>query len=87
VALAVAGGGFALAGTVPATAATSVGTATPTCTDTWVGGGAKVLWTVAQNWSTGHVPGPSDNVCMSMFAIVTAKTGRSAFTPCRSERR
>ena len=66
VAMAAASGGLALAGTVPAAAAAS------TCTDSWVGGGSKVLWNIAQNWSTGRVPGAADNVCMSPFAFVTA---------------
>lgn len=48
------------------------GSAATGCTDTWVGGGAKVLWNVAQNWSTGKVPGPTSDVCISAFVFVTA---------------
>ena len=44
----------------------------PACTDTWTGGGPKVLWGIAQNWSTGRVPGLADDVCMTTFAFVTA---------------
>ena len=69
VAMAAASGGVLLAGTGAAAAATKAATS---CTDTWVGGASKVLWTVAKNWSTGHVPGPADNVCVTPFIIVTA---------------
>jgi hypothetical protein len=62
---------LALAGAGPAAAATRAATA-PACTDTWVGGAPKVLWNVAQNWSTGKVPGPASDVCISDFMIVTA---------------
>jgi hypothetical protein len=44
----------------------------PACTDTWTGGGPKVLWGIAQNWSAGRVPGAADDVCMTAFAFVTA---------------
>jgi hypothetical protein len=60
-----------LAGAGPASAATRAAAA-PGCTDTWVGGAPKVLWNVAQNWSTGKVPGPASAVCISDFVIVTA---------------
>jgi hypothetical protein len=67
--MAAATGGVLLAGTGPAAATTKAATS---CTDTWIGGAPKVLWTVAKNWSTGHVPGPADNVCVTAFIIVTA---------------
>jgi hypothetical protein len=40
--------------------------------DTWVGGGTKDVWNEADNWSTGRVPGPSSDVCVSAFVTVTA---------------
>lgn len=60
----IATGGAALAVTGPAAAAS--------CTVSWVGGGSTTLWTNAQNWSTGQVPGPASDVCMTPFAFVTA---------------
>ena len=61
--------GFVAAG--PAAAAAG-GPAAMGCTDTWVGGGPKVLWNVAQNWSSGRVPGPASDVCVSAFVFITA---------------
>jgi len=46
--------------------------AAPSCTVSWVGGGSTTLWTNAQNWSTGQVPGPASDVCMTPFDFVTA---------------
>ena len=63
--------GAFLAGAGPAAAATG-GAAGTGCTDTWTGGGPKVLWNIAQNWSTGKVPGHSSDVCLSAFVFVTA---------------
>lgn len=60
----IAVGGAALAAAGPAAAAS--------CTVSWVGGGSTTLWTNAQNWSTGQVPGPASDVCMTPFAWVTA---------------
>lgn len=62
----------ATGGTVLAAAGTALGSSAPACTVTWKGGGATTLWTNAQNWSTGQVPGPASDVCMSPFAFVTA---------------
>jgi hypothetical protein len=59
-----------VAGGAPALAAS--GLTAPRCTVTWTGGGSKVLWNIAQNWSTGQVPGATSDVCMTPFAIVTA---------------
>jgi hypothetical protein len=71
--MAAAASGLIVAGAGPAAAAPAVRSgAAAACTDTWVGGAPKVLWTDAKNWSTGHVPGPASNVCMTAFAIVTA---------------
>jgi hypothetical protein len=69
--VAVAAVGGAVAGAGPAAAAIRAAGA-PACTDTWVGGAAKVLWNVAANWSTQKVPGPASDVCISDFVIVTA---------------
>jgi hypothetical protein len=63
--------GACVAGTAQAAAAIS-GSAGTGCTDTWTGGGPKVLWNIAQNWSTGKVPGPTSDVCLSAFVFVTA---------------
>ena len=54
-----------------ALAATGIAAA-PSCTVSWVGGGSTTLWTNAQNWSTGQVPGPASDVCMTPFDFVTA---------------
>jgi hypothetical protein len=71
VAVAAATGGTVLAaGPAAASARDSAATA---CTVTWTGGGATTLWTNAQNWSTGQVPGSASDVCMSPFAFVTAR--------------
>ena len=67
--------GLAVPATVIATggaALAAVGQADASCTVTWVGGGSTTLWTNAQNWSTGQVPGPTSDVCMTPFAFVTA---------------
>jgi hypothetical protein len=63
----IATGGAAVAATAAASSS-----ATPACTVTWVGGGSTTLWTNAQNWSTGQVPGPVSDVCMTPFTFVTA---------------
>ena len=39
--------------------------AASSCTVHWTGRGDGQLWTDARNWSTGKVPGPSDNVCIA----------------------
>jgi hypothetical protein len=69
VAVAAATGGTVLAAAGPAAA--TPGSA-PACTVTWTGAGSDSLWTTAKNWSTGQVPGPASDVCMSAFAFVTA---------------
>ena len=48
----------------PAVAATH-GTAALSCTVSWVGQAAQPLWTNPKNWSTGKIPGASDNVCIT----------------------
>jgi hypothetical protein len=67
-AVAAATGGAVLAAAGPAAASP----AAAACTVTWTGGGSNNLWTNATNWSTGHVPGATSDVCMSPFVIVTA---------------
>lgn len=67
--LAVGAGGSALAATGPAVAAGPAGAsvreaAAPVCSVTWVGRASTPLWTTAQNWSTGTVPGPTSDVCI-----------------------
>jgi hypothetical protein len=61
-ALVAAGAGSVLAA-VPAAAAAH-GTAASSCTVRWTGNGHGRLWTDPENWSTGKVPGASDNVCI-----------------------
>ncbi len=34
------------------------------CTDSWTGGGGNGAWSDGSNWSTGKVPGSSDNACI-----------------------
>src|SRR5262249_13656429 len=58
-----AGAGPVLAA-APAAAA-SHGTAASSCTVSWVGQAARPLWTSPKNWSTGKIPGASDNVCIT----------------------
>ena len=60
----VAAGAGAIFGAVPAAAAAH-GTAASSCTVHWTGSGDGQLWTDARNWSTGKVPGASDNVCIA----------------------
>jgi hypothetical protein len=74
----IATGAAALAGAAPAAAAS--------CTVTWVGGGSTTLWTNAQNWSTGQVPGATSDVCMMPFAFATANVPYGS-TRCGSARR
>jgi hypothetical protein len=62
-ALVAAGAGSVLAA-APATAAAR-GTAVSSCTVRWVGRDVGRLWTDPNNWSTGKVPGASDNVCIT----------------------
>jgi hypothetical protein len=71
--------GLVVPATVIATVAATGGAAkaagpgaASSCTVTWVGGGSTTLWTNAQNWSTGQVPGPASDVCMTPFDFVTA---------------
>jgi hypothetical protein len=70
-ALAAVTAGALVTGAGPAAAAIG-GSAGAACTDTWTGGGSKVLWNIPQNWSTGKVPGPASDVCLSAFVFVTA---------------
>jgi hypothetical protein len=44
--------------------------ATPACSVSWKGGASNNLWTTPGNWSTGKVPGPTSDVCISQFVIV-----------------
>lgn len=61
--LVVAGGGSALAASVPAATG-------PGCTVSWVGhAGSQPLWTIGKNWSTGKVPGPADDVCITLEGV------------------
>jgi hypothetical protein len=55
-ALVATGGGAALAAARPAA---------PSCTVSWVGRASDPLWTIGKNWSTGQVPGPSSDVCIT----------------------
>ena len=53
--------GSVLAAAGPAAA----GGAAPSCTVTWVGRATEPVWTDSQNWSTGKLPGPADDVCIT----------------------
>ena len=48
-----------------------------TCTDTW-SAAASGSWTTAANWSTGVVPTPSDNVCITTNGTYTVTIGGAA---------
>ena len=61
---AVAAGAGPVLAAAPAAAATH-GTAALSCSVSWVGQAAQPLWTSPRNWSTGKVPGASDNVCIT----------------------
>lgn len=67
-ALAGAGGGTAVAANTP-TAAGAASGSSPTCTDSWVGLASQPLWTLAKNWSTGKVPGPTSDVCITTLGV------------------
>ncbi|HEX4110682.1 MAG TPA: hypothetical protein VHX88_21315 [Solirubrobacteraceae bacterium] len=49
------------------------------CTDSWTGAGNDGLWTTAANWSTGTVPGASDDVCLpgtgASYTVTVAPLG------------
>jgi hypothetical protein len=60
-------------GAVPAAAAAH-GAAASSCTVRWTGQGDGQLWADPRNWSTGKVPGPSDNVCILSANINTNVT-------------
>jgi hypothetical protein len=62
-ALVAASGGTATAASAAAPAGTGD---TPACTDTWVGQALQGQWTDATNWSTGQVPGPASDVCITV---------------------
>jgi hypothetical protein len=62
--LAIAGSGSALAASGP-----SHGAAATSCTVSWVGHGDSPQWTIAQNWSTGKVPGPASDVCVTSRGV------------------
>jgi hypothetical protein len=66
-------GASAVLTAVPAAAATH-GTAASSCTVRWTGMGDGQLWIDPRNWSTGKVPGPSDNVCIISSNINTDVT-------------
>jgi hypothetical protein len=65
--IALAGGPALAAGSSPQIF--SRPTSTPPCTDSWVGNGSNASWTVASNWSTGKVPGPSSDVCITADGV------------------
>jgi hypothetical protein len=69
-------GGLAAAAALVAVGAGSIFAAVPaaaaahrmavsSCTVRWTGSGDGQLWTDPRNWSTGKVPGASDNVCIA----------------------
>lgn len=60
-----------------ATAATGGAPAAPACTDTWVGQSLQGQWTDATNWSTGQVPGPASDVCITRLSVLTVHTAVS----------
>ena len=51
--------------------------AAPTCTDTFTAGYQPdpLNWDQAQNWSAGHVPGPSDFACIPASVSGTVSVG------------
>jgi hypothetical protein len=63
-AMVVVSGASALAAAGPAAAAAR-GAAAPSCTVNWVGRDFPPMWTDPKNWSTGKVPGPADDVCIT----------------------
>ena len=65
VALAVTVSGPARAASGTPAAMTGWGAAAAACTVSWVGLASTPSWTLAKNWSTGKVPGPSDDVCIT----------------------
>lgn len=56
--------GSALAAASPAAAAAG-GAAAPSCTVHWVAKDFPPMWTDPKNWSTGKLPGPADDVCIT----------------------
>src|SRR5215469_14969724 len=71
----VAAGAGPVPAVAPAAAATH-GAAAPSCTVSWVGQAARPLWTDPRNWSTGKVPGASDDVC-----IINPPINETVLTP------
>jgi hypothetical protein len=49
----------------PAVAVPASPGAATACSVSWTGGGTKSDWNIAANWSTGTVPGPASDVCIS----------------------
>jgi hypothetical protein len=43
--------------------------ASSACNVSWVGGGSQPTWTDGKNWSTGKVPGPASNVCITADGV------------------
>lgn len=76
---------IAVVGIATLVAAVAVGTAAvapgvraaSSCNVTWTGKAGDSRWNTAGNWSTGKVPGPTSDVCMSPFAFVTATGSQS----------
>ena len=48
------------------------------CTDTWIGGDGQ--WGAASSWSAGHVPGPSDDVCITATTRTTPSAAADTYT-------
>jgi hypothetical protein len=64
-ALVALGGGSAWAAAGVAASRVAASPATPACTVIWVGKASEPLWTDGSNWSTGKVPGPASDVCIT----------------------
>jgi len=48
------------------------------CTDTWIGGGGD--FGTGSDWSTGSVPGSSDDVCINATTTTTPQAAADAYT-------
>jgi hypothetical protein len=68
------GGGPASAGVTHGPAGVAHGAGAAACTVSWVGSDSQPMWTIGENWSTDHVPGPDANVCITT-------TGDDVLTP------
>jgi hypothetical protein len=72
--LAIAGSGSALAASGASHAAAILSApephpTAPACTVHWTGMGDSPQWTIAQNWSTGKVPGATSDVCITSTGV------------------